>query len=136
MGKWLCSECGKIHESNDVGYNCPNKNRNKYSRMTEEKKKIQSFYCSKKWKTFRHRIIERDSHLCQRCLSLYGLYTSENLEVHHIQKIERNYEKRLDDENCITLCHTCHRQVDLSCEDGKLDFERVTEKKEKEFNFF
>ena len=136
MGKWLCSECGEIHDSNEVNYKCPNKSRNKYNRMTEEKKKIQKFYNSKRWKQFRHEILERDGFICQRCLSLYGLYNSEMLEVHHIQKIELHFEKRLEHENCITLCKTCHRQIDLSCDDGTLDFERVTEKKEKEFNFF
>lgn len=116
---WNCNECNQIHDSDIVGFTCPNKY--KYKNLTEEQKRIHKFYCSKSWLNVRSAILSRDVY-CQRCLSLYNLYTVDDLEVHHIHKIYNHWDKRLDTTNLVCLCKTCHRQVDLSCKDGTLDF--------------
>ena len=125
MAKWNCGVCGQIHESTEVGYNCPNYRKNsKYNHdnLTEFEKQVQRFYGSKTWRNTRQAIIRRDKY-CQRCINLYGLYTYETLEVHHIKKINYNWELRLNLDNLITVCKTCHRQIDKSLKDGELDFE-------------
>lgn len=90
--------------------------------MNEEQKRINRFYNSKSWKNVRQAILTRDIY-CQRCKALYNYYTTDNLEVHHICKIATHWDERLNPNNLICLCKTCHRQVDLSCKDGTLDFE-------------
>lgn len=125
MAKWNCGQCGQIHDSNEVGYNCPNYRKNsKYNRdnLTEFEKQVQRFYGSKIWKNTRQVVIRRDKY-CQRCFKLYELYTYESLEAHHINKINHHWEFRLSLDNLVCLCKTCHRKVDIQCEDGKLDFE-------------
>ena len=37
---------------------------------------------------------------------------SDNISVHHIEKLEENYEKRLDDYNLISLCEVHHKMAD------------------------
>jgi hypothetical protein len=54
----------------------------------------------------RARILDRDKHTCQHC---HGKSKDTSLEVHHI--IFRAKGGSNDDENLITLCHTCHTQL-------------------------
>lgn len=47
--------------------------------------------------------------LCAACL--HGdppVYNNESLEVHHIVPLRENFEDRLDDSKCITLCRFHH----------------------------
>lgn len=124
MSKWSCGICGQIHESDEVGYNCPNNRKNsKYNRnnLTEFEKQMLRFYAGKAWRNTRTAVLNRDKY-CQRCFQLYELYTYENLEAHHIHKLQLHWELRLDLDNIVLLCKTCHRQVDKQCKDGELDF--------------
>ena len=50
-------------------------------------------------------------HLCKLCLS-NGKITSRSLEVHHIIPVNTDDELRLDDDNLITLCNSCHALVE------------------------
>lgn len=52
-------------------------------------------------------ILIRDKFQCQRCGS-----KSVRLEVHHIKSFRHFKALRLVKENCITLCPSCHREVD------------------------
>ena len=70
--------------------------------------------------------------LCVRCLLKYGIVTTEHLEVHHIEPLIQYWEKRLQNDNLITLCVQCHRFIDMR-NNGKLDFE--FKRIEEEFNF-
>lgn len=67
------------------------------------------FYRTKAWKKFREYILSRDNDLCQECLKEDKI-TRGNL-VHHIVPIREDYEKRLDFENCITVCNDCHEKI-------------------------
>ena len=54
--------------------------------------------------------------MCQACLR--GLdgegerCTYDGLEVHHIESLEKDFEKRTDDYNLITLCGNCHEKAE------------------------
>lgn len=125
MAKWSCGICGQIHESNEVGYNCPNNRKNgRYNRenLTEFEKQMLRFYASTTWRNTRKTILRRDKY-CQRCFKLYGIYTYKNLEAHHINKLALHWEDRLNLDNIVIVCKSCHRQVDIQCKDGELDFE-------------
>lgn len=103
-----CSKCGKIHEYSKKCYagdthRKKNTNANKF-RQTQE------------WKDKSEEIREDSNYLCSVCLD-EGVYNYEQLEVHHIDKLEDNYERRLDNYNLICLCNGHHREA----ERGKID---------------
>ena len=65
---------------------------------------IIKFYQSKKWKTVRRFIKQRDQGICQKCSGV-------GQEVHHkIPLTLRNYQTELaiDPENLVLLCRSCH----------------------------
>lgn len=64
------------------------------------------FYQSKRWRSFRKRILIRDGYTCQRC-KRYGKVTPA-LEVHHVKHLDEFPELALDPSNCISLCKGCH----------------------------
>lgn len=72
---------------------------------------INKFRWSRKWTEKREQIKERDSYLCQLCKE-EGKYNYTDLEVHHITSLEEDYDRRLDDDNLITLCVTHHKSAD------------------------
>lgn len=126
MSIWNCGICGEKHDSDIVGWKCPNQRSIRHrDRMGKDDgyKKRKGFYDGILWRNTRTMIIERDNGYCQRCYKLYGIYTYEHLQVHHIHKLELHWNKRLDADNLVTLCPQCHRQVDTGCKDGELDFE-------------
>lgn len=101
-----CSRCGKIHDSR---FKC---NVGKVYTGGEERKLRSSYDWTKKSKEIR----ESAQYLCEVCRDR-GVYTYENLEVHHIDKVKDNKDRLLDDDNLIVLCVEHHKQADA----GKLD---------------
>lgn len=98
-----CSYCGKIH---DRKYDCPSK-----PKRQKEVNDINKFRWSRKWRTKRNDIVDRDKYLCQVCKQ-EKRYVYDGLEVHHITSLEDDYEQRLDEENLITLCVIHHKAAD------------------------
>ena len=101
-----CSRCGKIHAYN---FKC-SANRD-YSGGNE--RKLRSKYS---WTLKSREIRERANHLCEVCKDR-GVYTYDNIEVHHIEKVKDNEDGLLDDFNLICLCQAHHKEADA----GKLD---------------
>lgn len=100
-----CAKCGKIHSST---YKC---SKREYIGGTE--RKLRSQYS---WTKKSEEIREKANHLCEVCKDR-GIYTYNNLEVHHITKLKDNNEGLLDDFNLVCLCSEHHKQAD----DGKID---------------
>lgn len=100
-----CSYCMGQHNR---GVTCPKKI--KPSRK-KEPTYISRFRNTKAWQRKRLEIKSRDKYLCQHCL-LNGLFTFDKLEVHHIIAISKDWDKRLDEYNLITLCTNCHKQAE------------------------
>ena len=113
-----CEYCGKFHDSK---FDCGKKPTRKKIRPT----KSNTFRSSQAWKDKAIEIKERDHYLCQICIrGLYGAprrLSYDNLSVHHAKKIETDWDKRLDNDNLITLCDMHHRM----CEDGTIPYETV-----------
>jgi 5-methylcytosine-specific restriction enzyme A len=110
--KKACRYCGQIHEHN---YICPKKPvRNK--RPT----KYDKFRGSREWQRKRAAIVQRDLHLCQVCMQ-QGIYNSA-VEVHHIVPLSEDFNKRLDDNNLICLCHKHHEDAEA----GVIPRDRLT----------
>ena len=101
-------DVGGIHEFN---YVC---NVGRYS--NKPKTKVNKFRKTYEWKQKAKQIQERDKFLCKVCLAnIYNtasIYNYFKLEVHHIISLEKDYDKRLDDENLITLCAYHHHMAE------------------------
>ena len=107
-----CRICGRIHPDNVI---CPLKKNKKND------SEANTFRGSKAWKRKRALIKERDKYMCVYCRHVHRELTRdkfnyEDISVHHIVPIEENYDRRLDDDNLITLCRYHHEQA----ESGKI----------------
>lgn len=105
-----CSICEKMH---DINIQCLNKPKRIYTKMNTD---ISKFRNTSAWQKKREQIKRRDNYMCIACLKgLKGTVKRlniSNLSVHHITSLSENFEKRLDDDNLITLCHMHHEMAD------------------------
>jgi 5-methylcytosine-specific restriction endonuclease McrA len=101
-----CSYCNGLHAR---GFTCPSRPKN--NSRKKENNDITRFRSLRIWQKKRGEIKTRDKFLCQVCL-LDGKYTFQKLEVHHIIPISKNWNKRLDNKNLITLCSSCHKMAE------------------------
>lgn len=98
-----CKYCMRIH---DTKFDCGKK-----PKRQKESTKVNRFRWSRRWREKRNRIVDRDNGLCMLCRQS-NKYMYDDLEVHHIVPIEEDYNKRLDDDNLITLCVGHHKRAD------------------------
>lgn len=100
-----CARCGTIHDINIVCY------RNKV--FKKENTDADKFRKTYKWQQRAEEIKKRDKYLCRVCIAkIYNTtikYNYNKLEVHHIIPLEEDYNKRLDEDNLITLCCYHHK---------------------------
>ena len=112
-----CQYCGRIHDSK---YICE-KRASRKKQTTEADK----FRWTSKWQKKRDEIKKRDLYLCQICIrELYNTvtkYNTEDLSVHHNIPINEDYNKRLDNNNLLTVCSYHHEM----CESGDIPREEV-----------
>lgn len=123
-----CKYCGGIH---DRKYNCPAK-----PKRTFKVTYIDKFRWSKPWQKKRKQINERDKHLCQVCIrdrhNTQLKYNFTNIEVHHIDSIAEDWDRRLDDENLICLCASHHKMAEVG-EIGKEELFEIVKEQEGHF---
>lgn len=104
-----CARCGKIVDENHI---CPYK---KYRKKNKDSK-ADRFRSTKAWTDKSLEIRTRDRYLCKVCeANLYNTvrqFNYDKLEVHHIIKVTEDYNKRLDNDNLISLCAYHHRLAD------------------------
>lgn len=95
-GKCYCKKCAdKILNSRE---NNSNWNKNK----TDEERYIGRNY--PEYTEFVKRVLARDNYTCRCCKNK----VNKNANVHHLDGYNWCVEKRLDDDNAITLCDNCH----------------------------
>lgn len=102
-----CKYCGRIHDVKHICLSKPQKKNYKANTL------IDRFRSSKTWIHKRNHIKDRDKHLCQICIrKLYNTFGHQynyiNIQVHHIVPIAENWDRRLDDDNLISLCSYHH----------------------------
>ena len=73
--------------------------------------KFDKFYQSKEWQLLRNQKWVASEGLCEMCRAK-GIIR-EAKEIHHIEPITENWNKRLDYDNLIALCSDCHNQQHL-----------------------
>lgn len=104
-----CSRCGIVPENHICPYK---KHRNK-----DSDDKLNKFRKSKQWTNKSIEVRTRDKFLCQVCIrnkyNTINTYNYNKLEVHHIIPLHENFDKRLDNDNLITLCCYHHKLADL-----------------------
>ncbi len=111
--KTTCKYCGIVNKP----HKCPFKP--KYYRKDVDADK---FRRSRTWTNKSLLIRELDNYRCVVCNSK-GILQYCGLGVHHIEKLTQDFDKRLDDDNLITLCEECHELAD----NGKIDKNKLKE---------
>ena len=102
-----CSRCGRIHPRGQ----CPVKKEPVHRDCPGTRTDIQRFRSTAAWQRKATEVKERDKYLCRLCLD-EGYINNKNLSVHHIIPIAEAEDKRLDDDNLITLCEHHHQLVE------------------------
>lgn len=67
------------------------------------------FYHSKEWKKLRVRALERDNYLCRLCLKRGKITPAKT--VHHITPLRVDNAQKLELNNLITVCESCHNEL-------------------------
>ena len=63
-------------------------------------------------KLLKQKVLKRDNFTCTKCKrTLNKLDSNEYMCIHHIKSRENHPDKRLDINNCVILCNTCHYKV-------------------------
>ena len=106
--KRSCSYCGRIHERS---YDCEQKPVRIKRRNDKD-----SFRSTAAWQRKAIEIKERDHYICQLCIrNIAGTKARINtncLSVHHNIPLQEDFEKRLDNDNLITVCDTHHEMAE------------------------
>ena len=110
-----CSKCGRLHK---YGAACPSPGPVVRRGLTPDQK----LRSTSKWQTKRNEIKDASNWLCAICLE-QGVYTYNDIEVHHITKLKDWHEGLLDNYNLICLCKRHHELAD----EGKIDAEHLRE---------
>lgn len=120
MGLKKCSRCDKKYDDKEP--NCPycRKERDRKRQEDYRKEREDKSLNTKRWRKLREYIISRDGGYCQRCWIKYGIINTECLEVNHIKSRLHFPELTWDEDNLVTLCHTCNAQMGTS---DTLDFD-------------
>lgn len=115
-----CKFCGKIHDSKYRCLKAPVKEKKKLS-------KADYFRRGQSWTNKSIEIRERDHYLCQACIrglpGTYQKYNYDGLSVHHIVPINKDWDRRLENDNLITLCDMHHEMA----ESGEIEAEVLTQ---------
>lgn len=74
------------------------------------------FRWTQAWQRKREEIKKRDKFLCQICIrelyETFDKYTYDNIEVHHAITLEEDFERRLDNDNLLTMCERHHEMAE------------------------
>ena len=102
----VCSRCGRVV---DYNHRC---NKGKIYKKND----IDKLRSTSAWTNKSIEIREASKYLCSVCLD-EGIINYDDIEVHHIDKLQDNPERLLDNYNLICLCKQHHKQAD----NNKLD---------------
>lgn len=103
-----CGRCGRIHPRGQCPI--PPAPRKQYYN-SGERGPIRIFRSSIVWQNKAKEIKHRDKYLCRMCLD-EGRINNKNLSVHHIIPISEAEDRKLDNDNLITLCWEHHQLVE------------------------
>ena len=97
----------KISRKARIRLAIPSNNANWRGGITSENQRIRH---SRKYKSWRNAVFERDNYTCRGC-GVRGGY----LEAHHIKSFAEHKDLRFIVDNGITYCKRCHSENDKYC---------------------
>ena len=83
--------------------------KNRYNRERTDRQ-YTDFYKTKEWLTVRGIALARDRYQCVMC-KRKGIITMATM-VHHIIPVKKDWNKRLELSNLMSLCECCHNGID------------------------
>lgn len=94
------------------------RNRERYRRYDRDRrdKRSKAFYDSAEWQRLRAYVLDRDRHLCVMCLEQHRITPADTVD--HIVPIREDWGRRLDPDNCRSLCASCHSKRHAFGRDG------------------
>ncbi|MFR9055781.1 MAG: HNH endonuclease [Acidaminococcus intestini] len=93
-----------------VWYECPKKPKRKW--YPKRRGQIERFRSTATWQKKREEVLTRDHYLCRVCLDADHRINNRGLSVHHITPLGKDFERRLDIDNLITLCSKHHDEAE------------------------
>lgn len=116
--KKTCPRCGALIDFNKIYCDACQKEVDELQKKQDRKynaevrfvrdKQYHEFYNSPEWQQVRNAAIARDHALCQDCLKQHIIKPYD--VVHHIVPIKDNWNKRLELDNLVCLCESCHQE--------------------------
>lgn len=136
-----CSYCLKVHDSKKV---CPKKHKakidykKKKENLSEVNQRENRFYSSTRWQKFRDSIMKENGYRCEVCYQVFDDRRKFTVaeELHHVEYIRDAWDKRMDEENVICLCHNHHKLIHKNNIRNKKDLEKFIEKLRESCNSF
>lgn len=116
-GKTYCSKCEEKVK----------KQRKQYT--TEKVREADKYTKTATWQSLRKEIIMRDKGCCVLCL-LRGRIEYRQLQVHHIVKRVDNLSLAYERSNLVTLCRTCHEEVEKLSPNKQRELLKIKKPKE------
>lgn len=109
----MCKRCGELFPYAPGAY-CEKCRTELPSRHRAYDEKVRdaraaAFYVSAPWIKLRNQMMQRAGGLCEECRRR-GLVVPA-VEVHHKVPISEDWPRRLDPDNLICLCKSCHRNA-------------------------
>lgn len=104
IGQRYCDKCQQEYNARQKKQQKEYDTKIRYKRD----KKYHDFYNSSAWGQVRQAAIVRDHALCQDCLKKHRITPYDT--VHHIIPIKLDWNKRLDINNLVCLCESCHQE--------------------------
>ena len=108
------------------------KQRKQYT--TERVKEADKYTKTATWQSLRKEIIIRDKGCCVLCF-LSGKIEYRQLQVHHIIKRVDNPSLAYDRDNLVTLCRTCHEEVEKLSPSKQRELLKIKQQEKEEVSF-
>lgn len=112
-----CEKCGAIVEAQEKARlkaleknGAYRKASNKRRAMKNRDDKEQVFYASLSWRQLRKYVLSKCKGICVYCLLEKNEF-NEGKDIHHIETLKDNWDRRLDSDNLICLCRDCHLYI-------------------------
>ena len=115
-GQAYCDRCQSIIDANNK-----KKYREYNHKRYEENKDYVKFYNSIEWIRLKETIKGKQFGICLPCiyraivLGISPIYKGEDTccsdYVHHIVEVSEDFSRRLDEDNLICVCSSCHKEI-------------------------
>lgn len=105
----LCNKAGCTSLTRERYCSKHTKESNRYNRERTDSK-YTDFYKTTEWKIARDIALARDNYQCVLC-KRKGIKKKADM-VHHIIPVKKDWSKRLDINNLMSLCDGCHNGID------------------------